>query len=48
MELYARGAFALSQMMEGGDDRVLAHTGLKRITLHIRVCIFFSLPVLID
>ncbi|GAW10425.1 hypothetical protein F5879DRAFT_983609 [Lentinula edodes] len=36
MELYARGAFALSQMMEGGDDRVLAHTGLKRITLHIR------------
>ncbi|KAJ3800919.1 hypothetical protein GGU11DRAFT_845331 [Lentinula aff. detonsa] len=36
IELYARGAFALSQMMEGADDRVLAYTGLQRITLHIR------------
>ncbi|KAJ3717098.1 hypothetical protein EV361DRAFT_864697 [Lentinula raphanica] len=35
MELYARGALALSQMMQGADDRVLAHTGLKRITLYI-------------
>ncbi|KAF9077555.1 hypothetical protein BDP27DRAFT_1208445 [Rhodocollybia butyracea] len=35
-EIYARGSYALSQMMEGADDRVLARTGLKRITLHIR------------
>ncbi|KIK69654.1 hypothetical protein GYMLUDRAFT_151896 [Collybiopsis luxurians FD-317 M1] len=36
IELYARGTEALSRMMEGAGDRVLAHAGSNSIMLHIR------------
>ncbi|KAF5389218.1 hypothetical protein D9757_003443 [Collybiopsis confluens] len=36
IELYARGSAALSQMLEGANERVLAHTSLRQIALHIR------------
>ena len=36
-ELSARGAHALSQMIQGSSDLVFARTGIQRITFHILV-----------
>ncbi|KAK7033541.1 hypothetical protein VNI00_012765 [Paramarasmius palmivorus] len=35
-ELCVRGPYAMAQMMQGANDHVLAHTQLRKITLHIR------------
>jgi len=36
-ELAARGVPEICQMIQGGADKVLAHTGLQRITFRILV-----------
>ncbi|EEB90873.1 hypothetical protein MPER_10863 [Moniliophthora perniciosa FA553] len=35
-ELCIRGPYAMTEMMRGANNQVLAHTELRKITLHIR------------
>ena len=39
-ELAARGVPEICLMIQGGEDKVLAHTGLQRVTFRILVCFY--------